>query len=190
MEVLTPPAPLAPPRAELVRPRQSPLQVGALVAVGCGDQLTKAWAWRHLPRVHINSGSGLLLGPQVGRVYRDGLLGLAVDLIGTALLLVLAGVLLRRPRPTFVFVGAALALGGWASNLADRLALHAWTAPGSARGVVDFVRWHGRLWNLADFVIIAGCAICVAAWVRAAVRPVRLPTGARMPDRRTTPDRP
>jgi hypothetical protein len=47
-------------------------------------------------------------------------------------------------------------VGGWASNLLDRLGLHYWTAPGSVRGAVDFLHIGTYFYNLADFFII-GC---------------------------------
>jgi lipoprotein signal peptidase len=75
------------------------------------------------------------------------------------------------------FVGAALMLAGWVSNLGDRLGLHSVTAPGTQRGVVDFLHWQGRLWNLADVTIILGAAVALAgalwALAAAAVRAVR-----------------
>jgi len=36
-------------------------------------------------------------------------------------------------------VPGALVIGGWSSNLLDRLGMHYWTAPGSVRGAVDFI---------------------------------------------------
>jgi lipoprotein signal peptidase len=144
-----------------------------LFTVGAADQATKAWAWRNLPAAHINSGAGLLFGPHLAEWYRDGVRGLLIDVVGTTLVLGLAALLLRRHRPTLSFLGVALVLSGWASNLADRLALHTVTAPGSARGVVDFLRWNGRLWNVADLAIIAGAALGVAAWFLDGFRPRR-----------------
>jgi lipoprotein signal peptidase len=144
--------------------------VGVLLTVGVADQVTKAWAWRNLPAAHINSGAGLLFGPQLADWYRGGVRGLIIDAVGTALLVTLAAVLLRRHRPPMSFLGVALILSGWASNLGDRVAFHTLTAPGSARGVVDFLRWHGRLWNLADLAIIAGAVLGFAAWFLDGVR--------------------
>jgi len=65
--------------------------------------------------------------------------------------------------------------GGWGSNLLDRLGIHYWTAPGSVRGVVDFIHIGGHYYNVADFFII-GCTplfLLVAGYqgVRAARRP-------------------
>ncbi|MCW2510509.1 MAG: hypothetical protein JWP68_3657 [Modestobacter sp.] len=43
----------------------------------------------------------------------------------------------RRRRRQAVLVAGARMIGGWGSNLLDRLGLHRATAPGSARGAVD-----------------------------------------------------
>jgi lipoprotein signal peptidase len=155
--------PIAAARAP-ARPVAARLRVllGVVLAVTLVDQVAKAWAWRHLALVHINSGSGLLFGDQAGAIYRDDTLGAAIDGVATLAVAALGVLLLQRPRPTVPFVGAALILAGWASNLGDRLGLHSITAPGTERGVVDFLHWHGRLWNLADVTIIAGVALCVA----------------------------
>ena len=76
--------------------------------------------------------------------------------------------------------------GGWASNLLDRLGIHYWTAPGSVRGVGDFIHLGGHYYNVADFFII-GCTplfLLAAGYqrVRAARRPAaagRVPPPAR-----------
>ena len=46
-------------------------------------------------------------------------------------------------------------LGDWCSNLLDRLGVHYWTAPGSVRGVVDFICLGGARYNVADLFITA-----------------------------------
>jgi lipoprotein signal peptidase len=153
------------------------LLLGVVLAVTAVDQLAKAWAWRHLALVHINSGSGLLFGDRAGAFYRDDTVGAAIDGAAAVTVAALAVLLLQRPRPTVPFVGAALMLAGWVSNLGDRLGLHSVTAPGTQRGVVDFLHWQGRLWNLADVTIILGAAVALAgalwALAAAAVRAVR-----------------
>lgn len=170
--------PLTAARAPSFAARQHWSLLSVLFTVGAADQVTKAWAWRNLAVTHINSGAGLLFGPQLATWYRDGVRGLVIDVLGVALLLGAAALLLRRNRATLTFLAGALTLAGWASNLADRLALHTVTAPGSARGVVDFLRWHGRLWNLADLAIIAGAVLGLAGWLldRLRPRPVPVPT--------------
>jgi lipoprotein signal peptidase len=157
----------------LAAPRRGAALAAITLLVLAADQLTKAWAWRSDGLVHINSGSGLLFGDRAGEVYRDGHWGSLIDVGALAAIVLLGAGLarLRLPRPAFV--GSALMLAGWASNLGDRIGLHELTAPGSERGVVDFVRFDGRLWNLADLTIIAGAALCLLAILPLAVRPRR-----------------
>jgi lipoprotein signal peptidase len=177
MDLAAAPCTLAPPRAGIAT-RQGWLLLAVLGTIGGADQLSKAWAWRHLTLVHINSGGGLLFGRHVDAWTRDRLLGSAVDALAGAVVVALAALLVRRRRPWWSFLGAAAVLGGWASNLADRVGLHAWTAPGSRRGVVDFLHWQGRLWNVADLAIIAGCALFLAGGAHAELRRL-LGRGAR-----------
>jgi hypothetical protein len=70
-------------------------------------------------------------------------------------------------------------IGGWASNLLDRLGMHYWTAPGSIRGAVDFISLGGHYWNLADFFIISATPLLLLATTyqahRAASRPATGP---------------
>ena len=142
---------------------QAWLLLGLVAAVGCLDQSAKAWAWRHLASVHVNSGGNLLVGPVVSGWFRDRATGAAFDALDATLLAAAAMLLVRRRRPPALLGGGALALAGWASNLGDRLGLHFWTAPGSMRGVVDFLPWDGRYWNLADAAIVLGTAVFLAA---------------------------
>jgi len=144
--------------------------LGLVAVVGCVDQVAKAWAWRHLAAVHVNSGGNLLVGPVVSGWFRDRTTGAAFDVLDAALLASAAMLLVWHRRPPALLAGGGLALAGWASNLGDRLGLHFWTAPGSMRGVVDFLPWDGRYWNLADAAIIVGTAVFVAALLGHAVR--------------------
>jgi lipoprotein signal peptidase len=59
-----------------------------------------------------------------------------------------------------------LMIGGWSSNLLDRLGMHQWTAPRSARGAVDFIPLGSVFFNVADLFIVVGTSLCllVAAW--------------------------
>jgi hypothetical protein len=74
-----------------------------------------------------------------------------------------------------VGVPGALMIGGWASNLLDRLGVHYWTAPGSVRGVVDFIHAGGHYYNVADLFIISCTPLFLLAvacqGVLAATRP-------------------
>jgi hypothetical protein len=73
-------------------------------------------------------------------------------------------------------------LGGWGSNLLDRLGMHYWTAPGSVRGVVDFIYVGGAHYNVADFFIIGATplflmAVAYSSW-RATNQPVTVKAAA------------
>lgn len=156
--------------APLAPPRRGPALVAIALLVIAGDQFTKAWAWRSDNLVHINSGSGLLFGDRAGAVYRDGHWGSLIDVAALTLIIAIGVALARLRLPRLPFTGAALVLAGWASNLGDRIGLHELTAPGSVRGVVDFLRFNGRLWNVADLTIIAGTGLCTAFLALATVR--------------------
>jgi len=156
----------------------------ALVAVVVlVDQAAKWWAWRHIPWTKINSGGDLIVGPKIGTWYADPVTGALLDLLDFGLLSIAVSILVRRQTPAAVWVPGALMIGGWGSNLLDRLGVHYWTAPGSVRGVVDFIHIGGYYYNLADFFIIGctplfllavGCFLLAAGYrgVRAARRPV------------------
>jgi hypothetical protein len=75
-------------------------------------------------------------------------------------------------------------VGGWASNLLDRLGMHYWTAPGSVRGAVDFMSVGGRSWNLADFFIIGATPLFLLATAQLARRAAGRPPPACAPDSR------
>ena len=154
----------------LVAPRRGPALAAIAILVIAVDQLTKAWAWRSDGLVHINSGSGLLFGDRAGAVYRDVRWGSLIDVVALGLIVALGVALARLRLPRLPFTGAALILAGWASNLGDRIGLHELTAPGSVRGVVDFLRFDGRLWNLADLTIIAGTGLCTVFVALTAIR--------------------
>jgi lipoprotein signal peptidase len=159
-----------------------------LVSLVSVDQITKAWAWRNLTQVHVNSGGDMFVNPVVSGWYRSPVPGAAFDVADAALLVVVALLLIRRRRPAAVLGFGALALGGWSSNLADRLLMHYWTAPGSVRGVVDFIPWDGRYWNVADGSILLGTCGFVASSVIAGLRALVLPPRIRRSVRRPFAD--
>jgi lipoprotein signal peptidase len=139
------------------------------------DQAAKWWAWRHVPWTKINSGGDTLVGSTIGGWYSDPVSGALLDLLDFGLLSIAVSVLARHRVPAAVTVPGALMIGGWGSNLLDRLGVHYWTAPGSVRGAVDFIHLGGNYYNVADFFII-GCTplflVAAACWgVRAARRP-------------------
>jgi lipoprotein signal peptidase len=147
-----------------------------IAAVVLVDQAAKWWAWRHVPWTKINSGGDLLVGPTIGTLYSGRVTGAILDLLDFGLLSIAVSILVRRQTPAAVRIPGALMIGGWGSNLLDRLGVHYWTAPGSVRGVVDFIHIGGYYYNLADFFII-GCTplfLLAAGYqgVRAAGRPV------------------
>jgi hypothetical protein len=89
--------------------------------------------------------------------------GPLLDHLNVGLLSVAGFVLVRRRRRAPVLVAGALMIGGWSSNLLDRLGLHTVTAPGSVRGAVDFIPLGPPHWNVADFVIIGAAALFLVA---------------------------
>jgi lipoprotein signal peptidase len=143
--------------------RQRLMALGLLATVVVLDQTTKWWAWRHAPRAFINPGGTWLIGRPVGGWFSGPVWGPLLDLLNVGLLS-LAGVLLvRRRRRTQALVTGALMIGGWGSNLLDRLGMHSVTAPGSVRGAVDFIPLGPPHWNVADFVIIGATVLFLVA---------------------------
>jgi lipoprotein signal peptidase len=145
--------------------------VFALCCVVLVDQVTKWWAWRAVAHVHINFGGDPLVPDTVGTWYADPVAGAVLDLVGAAALAVAVLVQLRRHRPPILRTPAALAIGGWSSNLLDRLGLHRLTAPGSVRGAVDFIHIGTYYFNIADFFIVGATLVFATAhahrWVSA-----------------------
>ena len=143
------------------------------------DQAVKWWAWRHVTGVMINPGGDFLTGPTIGRLYANPVTGALLDLVDFGLVSAAAAILTRRRRPAALTVCGSLMVGGWASNLLDRLGMHYWTAPGSVRGAVDFISIGDQCWNFADLLIIGATPIflLVTAWLakRAANRSVANP---------------
>lgn len=162
--------------------------LGLIAAVIVVDQTAKWWAWRHVPWAKINSGGDALVGRTVGGWYAAPVTGAVLDLLDFALLSIAVWTLMRWRVTAGVRIPGALMIAGWASNLLDRLGVHYWTAPGSVRGVVDFIHLDAHYYNVADFFIIGGTPVFLLAvayqGVRAARRPavagsVRLPARGR-----------
>jgi lipoprotein signal peptidase len=139
------------------------------------DQAAKWWAWRHVPWARINSGGDILVGRTIGTWYADPVTGALLDLLDSGLLGIAIVILARCRANTTVRVLGSLMIGGWVSNLLDRLGVHYWTAPGSVRGVVDFIHVGGHYYNVADLFIISCTPLFVLALgyqvARAALRP-------------------
>ena len=154
-----------------------------IAAVVVLDQAAKWWAWRHVPWTKINPGGDVLVGHRIGTWYADPVSGALLDLLDFGVLSTAVWVLARGRVTAAVSVPGALMIGGWGSNLLDRLGIHYWTAPGSVRGVVDFIHLGGHYYNVADFFII-GCTplfLLTAGYqaVRAARRPATIRSAPR-----------
>jgi lipoprotein signal peptidase len=143
-----------------------------LASVIVVDQSAKWWAWRHAPEAIINDGGNPFVGAVIGGWYQDRVTGALLDLLAIVLLGVAASALVRHKRPAQALIPGALMIGGWSSNLLDRLGAHRWSAPGSARGAVDFIPLGHVCWNVADFFIVGatGVFLLVCCFSRSAGR--------------------
>jgi lipoprotein signal peptidase len=161
-------APAATGRAteRTARPGQPAIVLALLAAVIMVDQAAKWWAWRHVRGVMINPGGDFLTGPTLSRWYADPVAGALLDLMGFGLVSIAAAIMACRRRRALVTICGSLMIGGWASNLLDRLGMHYLTAPGSIRGAVDFIGFGARCWNLADFFIIGATPLFLLATAR------------------------
>ena len=155
--------------------RQNVVVLFLIVLVIVLDQAAKWWAWRHVAVAQINSGGDILVGPTVGAWYAAPVPGAALDLMDVGLLSLAVLVLLRYRVNAVVAVSGALMIAGWGSNVADRLGLHYWTAPGSVRGAVDFLHIGSYYYNFADFFIIVGTPLFLLAAGCQCLRSVRRP---------------
>jgi lipoprotein signal peptidase len=142
------------------------------------DQAAKWWAWRHFSWTRINSGGDALTGRTIGRWYAAPVTGAVLDLLDFGLLSVAVSVLARGRAPAVISVPGALMTGGWGSNLLDRLGSHYWTAPGSVRGVVDFIHVGGHYYNVADIFIISCTPLFLLAAGYQRMRAARRPAAA------------
>jgi signal peptidase II len=151
-----------------LRPAGAALAAGvALLSLGA-DALTKAWALSvlrdgrritlvgGLVRLQLVANHGAAFG--IGAGYEP--LIVAVSLAGMVLLGLWA---LVAASGTERF-GAALAAGGAAGNLADRLA----RPPGGLHGaVIDWIHvsFYGPTFNLADVWLRGGIVLAAAGWL-------------------------
>jgi lipoprotein signal peptidase len=115
------------------------------------------------PDTFINSGGTWLIGRPVSGWFSGPVSGPLLDHLDVGLLGLAAVILMRRRRRARVLVAGALMIGGWGSNLLDRLGMHSVTAPGSARGAVDFIPLGPPHWNVADFVIFGATVLFLVA---------------------------
>lgn len=143
------------------------LLLGVFAVVLVSDQLTKWWAWRHVGGSLINSGGYILLGPVIRSWFAATVSGAVADVGGVITVVLAVRWLLCPGRARPELIGGGLVAAGLLSNLLDRLGLRAWTAPGSARGVVDFIPSGGTSrGNVADMWITAGALLFGAALAR------------------------
>ncbi len=152
-----------------------------LVGVVVLDQAAKWWAWRHVSWTKINSGGDVLVGRTIGGWYSGPFTGALLDLLDSGLLGIAVSVLARCRVSAVASVPGALMAGGWSSNLLDRLGIHYWTAPGSVRGVVDFIHVGGHYYNVADIFIIGCTPLVLLAAGYQGVRAARRPAGRSVP---------
>lgn len=137
----------------------------AFVIVIGTDQAAKWWAWRHVSGAFINTGGYILLG-RARWWFAEPVIGAVADVVGSALVAT-AVCWLLRPRSAAARLGGALAAAGWASNILDRLGARRFTAPGSARGVIDFLPGGGPgRHNVADLWIVVGLLLLGWALIR------------------------
>lgn len=155
------PAPVTPLRR---RSRELAAVVGATVVV---DQVGKAVAWRESGTATVNPGAALV-APWLDAASMSSLGGALLDMAGVLALTTAAILTVLRCRDRLLWWALALNIGGWTSNLLDRLGLHWLTAPGSRRGTVDWLRGY----NLADLAIWTGCALALAWLAREVLRDV------------------
>ncbi|HEX3813596.1 MAG TPA: signal peptidase II [Mycobacteriales bacterium] len=144
--------------------------LGALATVVLVDQGSKWWGWRNTSGVHVNYGGDDLLPAAAGSLYAHPVAGALLDLIDSVLLISAIFLFLRRRRSTPMLITGSLTIGGWSSDLLDRLAMHYWTAPGSVRGVVDFIPIGHSYYNVADLCIIMGTPLFLLAMTGPALR--------------------
>jgi lipoprotein signal peptidase len=148
------------------------------------DQSAKWWAWRHAATARVNSGGDAIVGSTVSRWYADAGTGALLDLLDIVLLSVAIFLLLRVRRSLPVLISGALMIGGWTTNLLDRLGMHYVTAPGSRRGAVDFIHIGRHFYNVADMFIVVATPLFVLAAIGSYLR--RWAAGAPRVDTRVS----
>jgi lipoprotein signal peptidase len=157
--------------------RQRVTALGLVWAVIVVDQATKWWAWRHVPVIYINSGSTWPIGEPVTGWLAGATSGRLLDVAAVGLFSLAGFLLLRRRRGGLVLVTGFLIIGGWSSNLLDRLGLHSVTAPGSPRGAVDFIHVGTPYTNVADLIIVGATTVLAVSACAATVGRSRAAAG-------------
>jgi signal peptidase II len=148
--------------------RAAPWPAGLALLAFAADAATKAWAQSALRDGHQVAFAGGLVRLQLV-VNHGASFGIAarygpvIAVASTAAVLALG--LWTVTSSGAVRFGAALAAGGAAGNLTDRLA----DPPGPLRGgVIDWlhVAFYGPVFNLADLCLRGGLLIALGAWLR------------------------
>lgn len=134
-----------------------------LAAAVLVDQVTKGWAWQNAPNARINFGGNAFVGKTISGWYADPVTGALLDFVDFGVLGTAVFLLVRFRLPAIALVPGALMMGGWISNLLDRLGMHYWTAPGSVRGAVDFIPLGRLYYNVADVFIAGGTVLFLLA---------------------------
>ncbi len=156
-------------------PRARRLAVVAATVVTV-DWTSKAIAWRRLPGSAVINTDTSGAVPILPGLISQPVLGAVVDAAALSLLVVSALWLVGASRLTrSLWLGCALIWAGVGSNAADRWFGHLLLAPGSARGVVDWIGLDRASINLADVVIGVGIVLSIAALAVS-----RLPSRARV----------
>jgi lipoprotein signal peptidase len=135
----------------------------AVAVIVVFDQVFKWWGWRNASGVRINYGGDDLVPSAVNSWYSGRVSGALLDLFDTGFLIAAVFFFLRRRHSMLVLISGTLVMGGWGSNLLDRLVTHYWTAPGSVRGVVDFIPLGHHYYNIADVFITVGTPVFALA---------------------------
>jgi lipoprotein signal peptidase len=155
-----------------------------LGVVVLSDQVSKWWGWRHAGNATIDTGGGVLNEITAGLasgLMQDPVAGAAADVVLAAVLVVLGCRLLSRTRTWPVLLTSSMLVAAGFTNLLDRFGLHLLTAPGSARGDVNWIAVGGRgtsPLSLADlFITAAACGLTAVIFGR--FMRARLPPGTR-----------
>jgi lipoprotein signal peptidase len=163
-------------RASRLHSRRAWLLIGVFAVVIVTDQVSKWWAWRHVDGALINDGGYILLGPVIRSWFAAPVSGAVANVVGLVVVTVAVSWLLGRGRSRLVLIGGGFIAAGLLSNILDRLGLRAWTAPGTARGVIDFIPSGGpSRSNVADVWIVLGVIVLVSVLVARRARARRLP---------------
>jgi signal peptidase II len=157
----------------LSRPRRQLIAVAIAGAVVAADQLSKAWALRHLaggPR-HVAWTFQLSLQYNTGIAFSQATGANTLVTVVAAVVIVGLGVVAWRSHGTFTALVLGMVMGGALSNLADRVVRD------HGGAVIDFIdpRWF-PVFNVADAAISVGVALLLIKSVLSGEREKDEPT--------------